>query len=119
MFESLVKFLAKVWEKLKKIWVAIVSFVTHIADWFKKKYQEVIQKRPNVGPIVLMIQEGLESGNYSLYDMGLKGENAIVKTFYDADTQEILEEYTEVIESDELDDDTINAFGDKNMLVLK
>ena len=36
MFESLVKFLAKVWEKLKKIWVAIVSFVTHIADWFKK-----------------------------------------------------------------------------------
>lgn len=119
MFESLVKFLVKVWEKLKKIWVAIVSFIRNIANWFKSKYNEIIRKRPNAEPISMKIKKQLESGDYNSLDLGLKKDYAIVNTFYDADTEEILEEYTEVIESDKLDDDTISAFGNKDMLVLK
>ena len=127
MFESLVKFLAKVWERLKKIWVAIVSFIRNIANWFKRKYQEVIQKRPNAKALSYKIKGKLESGDYSELDIGLddteetlsEKDYVIVNTFYDVDTDEILEEYTEVIESDKLDDDTISAFGDKDMLVLK
>ena len=127
MFESLVKFFAKVLEKLKKIWVAIVIFIRNIANWFKRKYKEIIQKWPNAKALSLKIKGKLESGDYSELDIGLddtketlsEKDYVIVNTFYDENTGEVLTEHTEVIESDKLDDDTINAFGDKDMLVLK
>ena len=42
-----------------------------------------------------------------------------MNTFYDEATGKILEDDTEVIESNQLDEETIRAFRDKDMLVLK
>ncbi|WOC51813.1 hypothetical protein BPO_1166 [Bergeyella porcorum] len=118
MFNSILKFLKQVWARLKKILVAIVNFFRNIADWFRAKFLKVKKKHPNAKPISLKIEEDLQSGNYNTMDLGLERKYAVVNTFFDEDTREIIEEETEVIQSDILDAETIKAFGDKEMLVL-
>lgn len=118
MFEEILNLLKGIWDKLKKISVAIVDFVKNIGNWFKVKYNEVIKKKPKAIPIALKIKEYVETRNYKTMDLGLKKQCAVVNTFYDKATGEILEDNTEVIESNQLDEETIRAFGDKDMLVL-
>lgn len=118
MFNSILNFLKQIWARLKKILVAIVNFIRNIADWFRTKFLKVKKKHPNAKPISLKIEKDLESGNYNTMDLGLEKEYAVVNTFYDENTKEIIVEETEVIQSDRLDAETIKAFGDKDMLVL-
>ncbi len=120
MFKEILNFLKEIWGKLKKISVAIVDFVKNISNWFKVKYNEVIKKKPNVDLVLVRIKEEVESGNYSTMDLGIKSKpkQTLVKTFYDKDTGEILGDYTEVMEAEQLDQQTINAFGGKDILVL-
>lgn len=118
MFEEILNFLKATWDKLKKTFVAIVNFVKNIGNWFRVKYNEVIKKKPKALPIALKIKKGLETGNYSTMDLGLKHEHVVVNTFYDEATGKILEDDTEVIESNQLDEKTIGAFGGEDMLVL-
>ena len=123
LFETLKSFLLRVWDSLKKIWTRIVNFFNHIANWFRAKYREVIYRRPNALPIVMKIEEGLKTGNYSTADIGLKksvtNEKSVVKTFYDRSTGEILVDNTEVVEYVDLDAETKNRFGNKDMLILE
>ncbi len=119
MFEEILNLLKGIWDKLKKTFVAIVDFVKNIGNWFKVKYNEVIKKKPKAIPIALKIKKNIETRNYRTVDLGLKHEHVVVKTFYDEATGEILEDDTEVIESNQLDEKTIRAFGDKDMLVLE
>lgn len=118
MFSSILNFLKQVWEKLKKIFVAIINFIQNIANWFRVKFSRVKKKHPNVKPISLKIEKELDKGNYNTMDLGLEKDYVVVNTFYDEDTKEIIEEETEVVQSDRLDADTIRAFGDKDILVL-
>ncbi len=118
MFKEILNLLKGIWDKLKKTFVAIVDLVKNIGNWFKVKYNEVIKKKPNAMPIALKIKKGLETGNYSTMNLGLKHEHVVVNTFYDKATGEILEDDTEVIESNQLDEKTIRAFGGEDMLVL-
>lgn len=118
MFNSILNFLKQVWNKLKKIFVAIVNFIKNIGDWFRAKFLRVKKKHPKAIPISIKIEEDLKSGNYNTLDLGLEKEFAIVNTFYDEGTKEIIVEETEIVQSDRLDADTIRQFGDKDMLVL-
>lgn len=119
MFKEILNLLKGIWDKLKKTFVAIVDFVKNIGDWFKAKYNEVIKKKPKAIPIALKIKENVKTGNYETVDLGLKKQCVVVNTFYDEATGKILEDDTEVIESNQLDEETIRAFRDKDMLVLK
>lgn len=116
-------FLLRVWDSLKKIWTRIVNFFNHIANWFRAKYREVIYRRPNALPIVMKMEENLKTRNYSTADIGLKksvaNEKSVVKTFYDRSTGEILVDHTEVVEYVDLDAETKNRFGNKDMLILE
>lgn len=117
---TLIKLVRKVWDKLVKIFIAIVNFFKHIIDWFKVKYREVFKKHPNVSAIGLKIKENIRTGNYNTYNAGLKEEREhIVKTFFDHDTGEILTDATEVICFEKLDAETKKQFGNKEMLVLE
>lgn len=118
MFNEILDFLREVWDRLKKLAKKFLNFLTSIRNWFKEKYRTVIQGRPNVKPIVLRIKKELETNNYRILDLGLSSEETIINTFYDTDTEEILEEDTQLLEADQLDSETIKAFGDKDMLVL-
>lgn len=118
MFNSILSFLKEIWAKIKRIFVAIINLTKNIVNWFKGKYAEIIRKHPNVKPITLKIEKELVSGNYNTMDIGLNSEYAVVNTFYDESTQSIIEDETEIIESNQLDEETMQAFGDKEMLVL-
>ena len=51
-------------------------------------------------------------------DLGLNSDTAIVNTYYNEATGEIIEGYTQVVGAEQLDQQTIDAFGDQGMLVL-
>lgn len=118
--KSIIESLKKIWNFLKKIFVKILNFVINIFNWFKAKYQQIIKKRPNVKPIAIKIEKNLKDGNYNTVDFGLTNgvEACVVNTFYDEKTGEILTDDTEVIQAGSLDKETLDKFGDKEMLVL-
>ncbi|MFK8376980.1 hypothetical protein [Capnocytophaga canimorsus] len=111
--------LKKVWNFIKKVAVTIFNFFKNLVVWFKSKYQEVIQKRPNAKAVAYKIKDVYESGNYNTVDLGLSKEKGyVVKTFFDETTGEITEDFAEVVEYSSLDEETKAHFTDKNMLVL-
>ena len=114
-------FLLRVWDSLKKIWTRIVNFFNHIVNWFRAKYREIILRRPNALPVVMKMEENFITGNYNTVDVGLKQSmnRSVVKTFYDRSTGEILVDHTEVVEYVDLDAETKNRFGNKDMLILE
>ena len=118
MWNSILKMLSSIWKFLKKVYTAVVNFIKHLVSWFKNKYRQVIKKHPNVKPIALKIEKELASGNYNEVDLGMTTD-VIVNTFYDESTGEILEDFTEVIEYENLDRETQERFGEKDMLVIK
>ena len=120
MIKWILDALKGVWDKLKKVFVAIVNFIKDIGNWFKKKYNELVKKKPNVDPVLARFKKEIDSGNYNTKDLGIKSKpkETLVKTFYDKDTGEILEDYTEVVGAEQLDQQTIDAFGGKDILVL-
>ena len=117
LFETLKSFLLRVWDSLKKIWTRIVNFFNHIVHWFRAKYREVIYRYPNVSLISLKIKDDLRTGNYNTVNMGIK--KSVVNTVYDNTTGEILVDHTEVVEYEDLDAETKNRFGNKDMLILE
>jgi len=119
MLKRILELLGTIWNMLKKIFLAIVNFLKNIVSWFKNKYNQLIKKYPKVKPLALKIEKNLKDGNYNTLDIGLTKDNVIIKTFYNEETGEIIEDYTEVIEYDKLDEDTKNRFGDKDMIVIK
>ncbi|GIM53240.1 hypothetical protein CAPN004_22700 [Capnocytophaga cynodegmi] len=117
--DKILGWLKKVWNFIKKVAVAIFNFFENLVNWFKSKYQQVIQKRPNVKAVSCKIKDIYESGNYNTVDLGLSKEKGyIVNTFYDETTGEITEDFAEVVEYSSLDEETKARFADKNMLVL-
>jgi len=114
---KIIEILYNIWDKLKKIFVAIFDFSKNIAMWFKNKYNKIIRKYPNVKPISLKIKKMLKDGDYNTIDIDLR-KDVIVNTFFDEETNEILEEHTEVIEFGEIDKQTLEKFGDKEMILM-
>jgi len=122
MFKWIFDALKRVWDWIKKTFVRFFNFLRNLAGFFKGNYQEVKRKYPRAKPIALKIEKGLKSGDFSemsLADLGIDGNVVVVNTYYDETTGDVLEDYTEVVGTDHLDQQTINAFGDKDMLVLK
>lgn len=103
-----IELLEKIWNVIKKIFVAIINFAKNIVNYFKnpsrlKKLQEDSNR------IAVAIKENLDNGDYKvvncLFD---KAENQIVDV---KDAQGI--------SADNIDEETKNAFGDKSMIVLQ
>lgn len=117
MKEIIIKLLKRAWRFLKKIFVAIVSFVKNIISFFQEKFRQLFRNKYSVKGISLKIKEKLDSGNYNTID--LRSEEFIVNTFYDENTGEIIDNQTEVINFRDLDQQTKSAFADKEMIVLE
>lgn len=123
MLDAIRKLLKRAWNSLKKVFEKIVSFFQNIVNFFKSKYDAIIKKKPNAVAVSIIIKENMEKGNYNTVNMNDFDTNLskdkIVNTFYDKDTGEILEEETEVISYESLDEQTKSQFSDKDMIVLE
>ena len=109
MLESIKKLLAAVWELIKKIIVAIISFIGHIVSFFRDP-SRLGKLQANHNRIAVAIKEKLESGDYQ-----------VVNCLYDKQTSELVtpEKDSEVITSANLDEETKKQFNGKEMVVLR
>lgn len=111
MFGNVISFFKKVWEELKRFgkWLLekILNFVRNIRDFFHEKRRlKLLRERAEV--IAASIKEKLENGNYG-----------VVNCLYDTVTGDIYNMEAQDIEAEQLDDETIRNFGDKEMIVLQ
>lgn len=112
MFGNVISFFKKVWEALKQLgkWLKekILNFARNIRDFFlERRRMKLLQERAEV--IGVSIKENLDNGNF-----------AIVNCLYKTDTEEVFDmEEAQDVEAEQLDDETIRNFGDKEMIVLQ
>jgi len=109
MFEIIFEALKAVWDFIKKIFVKILNFFKNIISWFRDPDRlKKLQEDSNV--IAVSIKEKLDNGNY-----------AVINCLFDQENNELVDytEDAEIIESEQLDKDSIRNFGDKDMIVLR
>ncbi len=116
MLDAIKDLLKRAWNFLKKIFVKVVSFVKNIFSFFKAKYYSILKKHPNAKAVSIKIKNDLENGNYNTVNLN---DEIIVNTFYDEDTGSIIENETEIISYESLDEQTKAQFGNKDMLVIE
>ena len=109
MLEAIKRLLADVWDLIKKIFVAIFSFIENIRNFFRdpsrlRKLQE------NQNRIAVSIKEKLDNGDYQ-----------VVNCLYDEVDEKLVSPETdcEAVTSQQLDKETKEVFGRKSMLVVK
>lgn len=129
MFRRFLEFIknaaSRIWGWIKKVVVKIVSFVKNIVNRFKELIAKgKLDPNKNEIPVALkeeqisqVIKTQLEKGDYATADVGLTG--GIYTVVYDQETESIKEDTLEIIGYENLDSDTINAFKNEDMLVLK
>lgn len=109
MFELIKSLLAKVWEWIKKIVVAIISFIDNIVSFFRDR-NRLRKLQEDQNRIAVSIKEKRENGDYQ-----------IVNCIYDKAEKKLVdpEEDAVLITSKQLDAETQRNFGSKDMLVLQ
>lgn len=106
--EGIFNLIKCVWDIIKKIWVAILSFTEHIRDFFRNALRlKKIQNNSDI--IATSIKRKLEDGDY-----------AVVNCLYDTEENKLVDykRDAEIIAAEKLDATTRKMFGRKNMLVL-
>ncbi|ATA86828.1 hypothetical protein CGC50_06430 [Capnocytophaga gingivalis] len=119
MLDTLISFFKRAWDFIKKIAVAIFNFFANIVNWFKARYNRIKQKHPNIKAVSIKLKSLMDQGQYNEISIGLDdNKDYIANTFYDESTGEIIEEETEIIKTENLDEATKSRFGNKEMIVL-
>lgn len=101
--------LRSLWGKIKKISEKVLNFVKNIVSFFKDP-KRLAKLKENRDLIAVSIKEKLETGNYRT-----------VNCLFNNSTKEVedYDENAQGIESESIDSQTSNTFGDKDMIVLK
>ena len=109
MFELIKSLLASVWEWIKKIVVAIISFARNIISFFRDR-NRLRKLQEDQNRIAVAIKEKLENGEYQ-----------VVNCLFDKQKSELVdpEEDAVVITSGQLDAETLSNFGSKDMIILQ
>ena len=103
-----IELLRKIWNVIKKFFVKVVNFAKHIKNFFKNTLRlNKLNKDKNT--IAVAIKENLENGEYN-----------IVTCLYDKEKEDITDLQTDAmgIEAEELDEETKQHFGNKDMIIL-
>ena len=96
-------------EEMDKLTLAYVS------DYFKKSYEAVKEVHPKVIPVVLKVKGDVFGNVFGNNDAD---SLFFALTYYNKDTEEILEDNAKYIKTKSIDVNLKDAFGDKDMLVL-
>lgn len=103
-----IELLRKIWDGIKKIILKIVDFAKNIVSFFKDP-QRLKKLQEDKNRIAISIKENLENGQYNL-----------VNCLYDKTTEEIVDMETDALgmNAENLDEETKQKFGNKDMIVL-
>ena len=109
MFETIKSLLAKVWEWIKKIVVAIISFIDNIVSFFRDRNR------------LRKLQEDQNRIGVAIKGKRKNGDYQIVNCIYDKAEEKLVdpEEDAVLITSKQLDAETKKNFGSKDMIVLQ
>lgn len=104
-----VKLLRSIWQSIKKFFVKVLNFMKNILSFFRNR-NRLRKLKEDSDIMAISIKDNLNNGNYH-----------IVNCLYNKELEEItdLEEDTIGIETEQLDNQTKNYFGNKNMIVLQ
>lgn len=104
-----IQLLHSIWNSIKRFFVKCLNFTKNIVSFFRNPAR-LAKLKENPDIIALSIKKHLESGNFNtltcLFD---KSTNQVVDMELDA----------QGIESEDLDYETRQAFGDKAMIILQ
>ena len=106
MLDLILELLRKAWAWLKKIWVKVCSFFKNIVAFFKDKYRLAKLQR-NSDLIAVAIKQKLDNKEYN-----------VVNCLFDKAKGEIQEADTLVVQSESLDMETRQQFGNQDMIIL-
>ena len=109
MFSFIFEIISAIWDFIKHIFVQIISFVNNIVSFFRNRNRmQKLQQDKNV--LATTIKQNLEDGNLN-----------VISCLYDKKRGEVIdyEEDAIGIEAEDLDSETRQAFGNKDMLVLR
>lgn len=103
-----IELLRKIWDCIKRIILKIVNFAKNIVSFFKDP-ERLKKLKQNKNLYATAIKDYLENGNYNL-----------VNCLYDKETEDIVDMEIDAlgIEAEELDEETKQHFGDKDMIIL-
>jgi hypothetical protein len=107
LIDAIREALKAVWDFLKKIAVKVLNFVKNIKNWFLDPVR-LIKLEENRNLLAASIKERLDSGNYN-----------VVNCLFDKEKNELIEEDTVIIQCEQLDNETLSAFKDKDMIILR
>lgn len=101
-----IELLHSIWNSIKRFFVRCLNFAKNIVSFFKNPGR---LRKINKEKIAIVIKENLENGNYHT-----------VNCLFNTATNEVedMEVDAQGIESEDLDYETRQAFGDKQMLKL-
>jgi len=105
MFDLIMDLLKEAWDWIKKVWVKIVNFFKNIVGWFQNP-QRLKKLKEDKNLTAVSIKQKLDNGDYQT-----------IKCLFDEASNEIKD--AEVITSESLDNETLQNFGNKDMIVLK
>lgn len=103
-----IELLRAIWNRIKKFFVKVLNFVNNIVSFFKNP-QRLNKLKEDRDLIAVSIKENLENGQYNL-----------VNCLYDKVLEEVVEVETDAIgiETEKLDKETKQHFGNKDMIIL-
>ena len=106
MYDLIKELLKSIWNDIEKVWVKVVNFFKNILGWFQdterlKKLQE------NNNLIAIAIKEKMANGEYN-----------VINCLFDENTNTIENEETKVIQSKNIDKETKDKFGNKDLIIL-
>lgn len=104
-----INLLRSIWNYIKKIFVRIINFGKNIVSFFKNRNRlRKLEEERDL--IAVSIKENLGNNNYR-----------VVNCLYDKAEEEVvdMEEDAIGIESNGIDSETKQSFGNKDMIVLK
>ena len=92
------------WKYAKRIWVKIVNFFKNIVAWFKNK-DRIKKLQEDKNKTAVIIKEKLDNGDYN-----------VCNCLFDTETNTL--DDSEIIQAENLDNDTKNKFGNQDMIIL-
>jgi len=109
MLEKIKELLNAIWQLIKKVFLKLINFIANIVSFFKdpSRLQKLQEEKDR---IAVSIKENLANGNYQ-----------VINCLFDQATDQLVTPETdaEVISAEELDSETVENFGNKDMIVLK
>lgn len=115
--DKIIELIKGAWDLIDKIFAKVFSFAKNLVGFFKAKIGLAKKRSANVKALSVIIKDKLKSGDFNEIDINL-GNTQIVNTFFDVDKGEIMEDLSEVVGADSLDQETIRKFGNKEMIIL-